>query len=274
MNKFYVITNHDKDSDLELTNLICRYLLENNCTCTYRDGYAVKELVPKDCECAIVLGGDGTLVQAARELCNLNIPVLGVNVGTLGYLTEINKDQIIPALNMLIEDKYFVDNRMMLHGKVVRDNEVVYSDIAINDIVLNRIGSLQIISFDINVNGEYLTTYPADGLIVSTPTGSTAYNLSAGGPIVKPQTDIMVVTPICPHVLNKSSLIFDGNDVLEIVLKPSRNGEEERVVSFDGANYYNLVSGDRIVISKSEYTAQFLHTGRHNFLQILRNKMS
>ena len=274
MNKFYVITNHDKDSVLKLTNLICRYLLENNCTCTYRDGYAVKELVPKDCECAIVLGGDGTLVQAARELCNLNIPVLGVNVGTLGYLTEINKDQIIPALNMLIEDKYFVDNRMMLHGKVVRDNEVVYSDIAINDIVLNRIGSLQIISFDINVNGEYLTTYPADGLIVSTPTGSTAYNLSAGGPIVKPQTDIMVVTPICPHVLNKSSLIFDGNDVLEIALKPSRNGEEERVVSFDGAKYYNLVSGDRIVISKSEYTAQFLHTGRHNFLQILRSKMS
>lgn len=281
MKSFFIIANNAKDSGFEFTKMICQYLEDRDCICTYQEknenakyNYASSELVPDNTECVIVLGGDGTLIQAARDLSELNIPILGVNIGNLGYLTEIDKEQIFPALDMLIKDEFYFDERMLIEAKVMRDDEVIYSDIALNDIVLNRVGPLQVITFDIKVNGEFLISYLADGLIVATPTGSTAYNLSAGGPIVKPEKDIVVVTPVCPHTLNKSSLIFDGNDVLEIVMSPSRNGREERAVSFDGGKYFNLISGDRIIIQKSKRIAKLIHTKKHNFLQILRNKMS
>lgn len=192
--------------------------------------YANPANVPSKTDCIIVLGGDGTLIQAARDLCTLDIPVFGVNLGNLGYLTEIDREQIFPALQLLLDDKVFIDNRILIEGKVIRNNEEIYSGLALNDIVLNRVGPLQVINFDLYVNEEFLISYPADGLIVATPTGSTAYNLSAGGPIVKPENDIMVVTPVCPHTLNKSSIILDGSDILEIVL--SRTKTEEKNVPF------------------------------------------
>lgn len=281
MENFYVIANNTKDTDFGLTVSICEYLVKKGCICTYQKkndneelNYASAELVPEGTECVIVLGGDGTVIQAARDLSELNIPILGVNIGNLGYLTEIDREQVFPALDMLVEDKVYIDERMLIEAKVIRNDEVIYTDTALNDIVLNRVGPLQVINFDINVNGEFLISYPADGLIVATPTGSTAYNLSAGGPIVKPEKDIIVVTPVCPHTLNKSSIIFDGNDELEIVMSPSRNGREERAVSFDGGKYFNVISGDRIIVTKSKKIARLIHTKKHNFLQILRNKMS
>lgn len=281
MNRFFVISNISKDKEFELTEQVCKYLIDKGTFCTYQEknpeekyNYADVNKVPNDTECIIVLGGDGTLIQAARALSELNIPILGVNIGNLGYLTEIDRDQIFPALDMLVEDNFYYDERMLIEGKVIRDNEEIYSDIALNDIVLNRVGPLQVIDFDIKVNGELLISYPADGLIVATPTGSTAYNLSAGGPIVKPEKDIVVVTPVCPHTLNKSSIIFDGSDELEIVMSPTRNGREERAVSFDGGKYFNVISGDRIIITKSKRIAKLIHIQKHNFLQILRNKMS
>lgn len=281
MKNFYVIANNTKDNGFELTVSICDYLKSKGCVCEYQDkndeyglNYASACLVPENTECVIVLGGDGTVIQAARALSEINIPILGVNIGNLGYLAEIDKEQIFPALDLLIDDKIYEDERMLIEAKVIRNNEVIYTDIALNDIVLNRVGPLQVINFDINVNGEFLISYPADGLIVATPTGSTAYNLSAGGPIVKPEKDIIVVTPVCPHTLNKSSIIFDGSDELEIVISPSRNGREERAVSFDGGKYFNVISGDRIIITKSKRIAKLIHTQKHNFLQILRNKMS
>lgn len=281
MKNFYVIANNTKDNGFELTASICDYLKSKGCVCEYQDkndeyefNYASAGLVPENTECVIVLGGDGTVIQAARALSEINIPILGVNIGNLGYLTEIDKEQLFPALDLLIDNKVYEDERMLIEAKVIRNNEVIYTDIALNDIVLNRVGPLQVINFDINVNGEFLISYPADGLIVATPTGSTAYNLSAGGPIVKPEKDIIVVTPVCPHTLNKSSIIFDGSDELEIVISPSRNGREERAVSFDGGKYFNVISGDRIIITKSKRIAKLIHTKKHNFLQILRNKMS
>lgn len=281
MNNFFIVANADKDTDFELTRTVCDFLTKKGAVCTYQEkdnfskyNYANPANVPSGTDCIIVLGGDGTLIQAARDLCTLNIPVFGVNLGNLGYLTEIDREQIFPALQLLLDDKIFIDNRILIEGKVIRDNEEIYSGLALNDIVLNRVGPLQVINFDLHVNGEFLISYPADGLIVATPTGSTAYNLSAGGPIVKPENDIMVVTPVCPHTLNKSSIILDGSDVLEIVLSKTKNGREERAVSFDGGKYFKVKSGDRIVITKSSGIARLVHTKKHNFLQILRNKMS
>ena len=284
MNKFYVIANSQKDTDFAMADRISEYIIAKGgtCVCQKRDigkeglkyNSADASLIPEGTECVIVLGGDGTLIQAARDLSAINVPVFGINIGTLGYLTEIDMEQAFPAIDRIMADEYNIDTRMILRGRVSRGEEKLYSDIALNDIVINRMGSLRIINFDIYVNGEYLITYPADGLIVSTPTGSTAYNLSAGGPIVRPQTDCIVMTPVCPHVLNKSSVIFGGEDVLEIRMTPSRSGVEERVVTFDGTDYINLVSGDRIVISRSDTRASLIRIGKHNFLQILRNKLS
>ena len=284
MNKFYVIANSQKDMDFAMADKISEYIIEKGgtCVCQKRDigkegikyNSADASLIPEGTECVIVLGGDGTLIQAARDLSSINVPVFGINIGTLGYLTEIDMEQAFPAIDRIMADEYNIDTRMILRGRVYRGDDKLYSDIALNDIVINRMGSLIIINFDIFVNGEYLITYPADGLIVSTPTGSTAYNLSAGGPIVRPQTDCIVMTPVCPHVLNKSSVIFGGEDVLEVRMTQSRSGVEERVVTFDGTDYINLVSGDRIVISRSDTRASLIRIGKHNFLQILRNKLS
>lgn len=284
MNKFYVIANSQKDMDFAMADKISEYIIAKGgtCVCQKRDigkegikyNSADASLIPEGTECVIVLGGDGTLIQAARDLSSINVPVFGINIGTLGYLTEIDMEQAFPAIDRIMSDEYNIDTRMILRGRVYRGDDKLYSDIALNDIVINRMGSLKIINFDIFVNGEYLITYPADGLIVSTPTGSTAYNLSAGGPIVRPQTDCIVMTPVCPHVLNKSSVIFGGEDVLEVRMTPSRSGVEERVVTFDGTDYINLVSGDRIVISRSDTRASLIRIGKHNFLQILRNKLS
>lgn len=284
MNKFYVIANSQKDMDFAMADKISEYIIAKGgtCVCQKRDigkegikyNSADASLIPEGTECVVVLGGDGTLIQAARDLSSINVPVFGINIGTLGYLTEIDMEQAFPAIDRIMADEYNIDTRMILRGRVYRGDDKLYSDIALNDIVINRMGSLKIINFDIFVNGEYLITYPADGLIVSTPTGSTAYNLSAGGPIVRPQTDCIVMTPVCPHVLNKSSVIFGGEDVLEVRMTPSRSGVEERVVTFDGTDYINLVSGDRIVISRSDTRASLIRIGKHNFLQILRNKLS
>lgn len=284
MNKFYVIANSQKDMDFAMADKISEYIIAKGgtCVCQKRDigkegikyNSADASLIPEGTECVIVLGGDGTLIQAARDLSSINVPVFGINIGTLGYLTEIDMEQAFPAIDRIMADEYNIDTRMILRGRVYRGDDKLYSDIALNDIVINRMGSLKIINFDIYVNGEYLITYPADGLIVSTPTGSTAYNLSAGGPIVRPQTDCIVMTPVCPHVLNKSSVIFGGEDVLEVRMTQSRSGVEERVVTFDGTDYINLVSGDRIVISRSDTRASLIRIGKHNFLQILRNKLS
>ena len=284
MNKFYVIANSQKDMDFAMADKISEYIIAKGgtCVCQKRDigkegikyNSADASLIPEGTECVIVLGGDGTLIQAARDLSSINVPVFGINIGTLGYLTEIDMEQAFPAIDRIMADEHNIDTRMILRGRVYRGDDKLYSDIALNDIVINRMGSLKIINFDIFVNGEYLITYPADGLIVSTPTGSTAYNLSAGGPIVRPQTDCIVMTPVCPHVLNKSSVIFGGEDVLEVRMTPSRSGVEERVVTFDGTDYINLVSGDRIVISRSDTRASLIRIGKHNFLQILRNKLS
>lgn len=277
MKNFYVISNSEKDTDYAIADRITQYVISKNASCiTQRMDYncADANLIPKDTECVIVLGGDGTLIQAARALSETGVLLFGINIGTLGYLMEVDLEQAYPSIDKLIADDYITENRMILQGEVYRNGKIIYSDRAVNDIVLNRLGSLRIINFEIYVNDEYLITYPADGLIIATPTGSTAYNLSAGGPIVRPQTESIVMTPVCPHVLNKSSVIFGGEDILEIRLNAPKTKVEERVVTFDGSEYINLITGDRIVIKKSSLSAKIARIEKHNFLQVLRSKLS
>ncbi len=219
MEKFFIVTNIAKDKDLAFTNSIIKYLESKGKVCYTQSGDAVNntnynytnaDMVPKDTDCVIVLGGDGTLIQAARDLSKLELPLLGINIGTLGFLVDIDKEQALPAIDCVLDGDYEIDERMMLEGRAYRGGQLIYSNVALNDVVINRSGALRVIDFDIYVNDEYLTSYTADGLIISTPTGSTAYNLSAGGPIAQPNSDLIILTPVCGHKTNQRISILES----------------------------------------------------------------
>ena len=226
MDKFYVITNNTKDEKYEVTKAIKKYIEEKGKRCILES----EQSIPSDTQGVLVIGGDGTLIQAARELLDKKVQLIGINLGTLGYLTEIEMQTVYPALDKLFADEYTVEERMMLRGSLPNGKE----NIALNDIIVTRYSSLRLISFRVYVNGELLNTYQADGMIISTPTGSTAYNLSAGGPVVEPTASLIVLTPICSHALNTSSIILSVEDEIIIEMGNRRENEvEEAVVAFD-----------------------------------------
>ena len=204
MDRFYVISNSMKDPEGKIAKEIKAYLnfRGKQCIIQERQGkeslrsykYTNANLIPDDTECILVVGGDGTLLQAARDMIERNIPLLGVNKGTLGYLAEVDGDNMEEALDRLIDDNVVIEDRMMLEGCAYSHKKKLLQDFALNDIVIARSGRLQIIDFNIYVNGEFLRSYSADGIIISTPTGSTGYSLSAGGPIVSPEASLILLT--------------------------------------------------------------------------------
>lgn len=288
MNHFYIITNSEKDENLKTTRKIYDYLTAHGRTCTVREyqklsreeepgmpvGYTDADWIPQETQCILVLGGDGTLIQAARDTVNRRIPLLGINLGNLGYLAEIEKAGVLDAMDSLMADDYTLEPRMMLEGVVCRGGESAVRNLALNDIVVNRAGALRVIDYEIYVNGEFLNRYSADGIIVSTPTGSTGYSLSAGGPIVSPMASMIVVTPICPHTLTARSIVLSGEDRITIRLGSGRRTDkEEAFATFDGEVSVPIATGDYVEIQKSEKTAELLKISKISFLEVLRNKM-
>lgn len=274
MDRFLIVTNDGKDTDYKVTNKI-KHLLENvgkTCILCEKDvnKRIIKKSIPDDIDCVIVIGGDGSLIEAARALQRHDIPVLGINMGTLGYLTEVEISDIDEAVEKIINEDYQLEKRMMLEG--IFDNG--QSDICLNDIIVSRKGALRVIHFDLFVNGELLNSYKADGVIISTPTGSTAYNLSAGGPIVEPTASMIVITPICSHALNTSSIVLSADDEIVIRVGEGRNGTTEEVlVAFDGADTVTLFTGDSVIIRKSDAATKIMKLKKVSFLEILRRKM-
>lgn len=286
MKHFLIYTNRHKDKNLETTRRICSFLeLKGQRTTVRADGDHLRGVresdtdeappdIPRDVDCMIVLGGDGTVLQAARETKKLHIPIIGVNLGTLGYMTEIEPANLEEALERLIQGDYQQESRMMLNGKALLADGRAEEGWALNDIVISRSGSLQIIKFNIYVNGQFLNDYNADGMIVTTPTGSTGYNLSAGGPLIEPKAKLIMLTPICPHSLNQRSIILSPEDVIEIEIP---RGREERVqtveANFDGSHVIPLRTGDRIRIVQSEKITEFIQLNQVSFLEVLHKKM-
>lgn len=274
MERFYIITNTLKDKDYKITQEIQTYIEQNGGECILSekdgDGHILPESIPKDVDCALVLGGDGTMIRAARELGEHSIPLLGINLGTLGYLAEVEVKDLKDALTFLLQGKPDIEERMMIEGTV----EHVVKDVAINDIVLTRQGGLRIVQFAVYVNGILLNTYLADGLIISTPTGSTGYNLSAGGPVVEPTASIFVLTPICSHALNTSSIVLSAKDKIEIEVCRGRYGREEHVLlNFDGTDGIPLVTGNRVCIQKAKATTKLVKLSKESFMKTMRKKM-
>ncbi len=274
MERFLIITNLEKDTNLKVTYQIDEYLKnkgKQSIRCERDDmGMMIADRVPKEIDCAIVIGGDGTMIRAARELVELQIPILGVNMGTLGYLTEVELKDIEMALECILKKEYELEDRMMLSGHF-EDGSSAH---ALNDIVVSRSGSIHIVDFHIYVNGKFLNTCQADGLIISTPTGSTAYNLSAGGPIVEPTAELIVMTPICSHALNARSIVLSHQDEITVVIGKSRGKKEEVTeVTFDGADMRYLHSGEKIMIHKAKDVTRMIKLGKSSFLEILARKM-
>lgn len=242
------------------------------------DGYFYTDAgdIPQETECIIVLGGDGTLIQAVHDLKNRKIPIIGVNLGSIGYLAETDEESLFFTLERLLADEYVLEERMTLQGEVIREGGIIYRDAAFNDIILSRNNVLRMAYFSLYVNGQFLSRYAADGMIVATPTGSTAYSISAGGPIVMPSSYLFVLTPICPHTLiNSRSIILPKEAVIELEAE-GKDGESGSVqcVNFDAHTSIELKPQDRIRIMCGHDSVQMIRLNRASFLETLRRKLN
>ncbi len=276
MNNFLILANTDKDVDLSLSNKISEYLLSKGAKATivsdvddHYEDLRVKEELMKGVQAAIVLGGDGTMLRAAHSIGTYDVPYIGINLGTLGFLTEIEESNVYEALDRLLKDEFIIEKRMMIEGSV--KDKVFHS---LNDVVITRAGFSRIIGLKVYVNNQLLDTYEADGVIVATPTGSTGYNMSAGGPIVSPKASAIVVTPISPHSLTSKSVVFDSTEEICVeIMKKRKTQETEAIVSFDGSNSIELAAGDVVNVKLSARSISLIKMYDVNFYTVLRDKI-
>ncbi len=223
-----------------------------------------------DADLVVVLGGDGTMISAARLVGEQNVLVLGINYGSLGYLTDFRIEEMFPALEAIVSGQYEIDRREMLTAEHWRNGEKLVSGRVLNDVVINKSALARIINIDVKLNDLFVNTFRADGLIVATPTGSTAYNLSAGGPIIYPSMTAVVMTPICPFTLTNRPIVVPDDALIELTLD---NENEGVVLSLDGQTGYPMLAGDRVVIRKSTTTFNLVQPANRNYFDVLRDKL-
>lgn len=229
-----------------------------------------REQLPALADLIIVLGGDGTLLAAARLVGDCPVPVLAVNLGGLGFLTSVPQDELYTILEKILQSQHWVSERVLLEAEIVREGQVIRRQRALNDAVLNKGAMARIMDLELRVDDTYVTTYKADGLIISTPTGSTAYSLAAGGPIVYPRVAAFIVTPICPHTLTNRPLVIPDTSKIEVDFHP---GEEPVYLTLDGQIGIELNRGDHVVVHKAASKLQLVRPARHTYYEILRNKL-
>jgi len=218
---------------------------------------------------AIVLGGDGTMLNIARTLSPRNIPMVGVNQGRLGFLTDLTLDNMQDSLAEMLEGKFITEQRLLISARVLRDDVEIFSGSAFNEVVVHRNNVSSMIEFEVRIDDEYLYNQRADGLIVATPTGSTAYAMSSGGPILHPGLDVLELVPVCPHTLSNRPLVVKSSSVVEILLH--RTGDMS--VRFDSHTSYELQLHDKIIVTRHPDTACLLHPAGHSYYHTLREKL-
>ena len=277
MNNFLIIANKQKDINLEITEQIKHHITRMGAVCNVYDQYnrdVTSIDIPEGTQCILVIGGDGTILAAARMLVGNTIPLLGINLGTLGFLADVNLADLSKTLDLLLKDQYQVENRIMLTAEVYKQGEKAATYIALNDFNINRCGASRVIGLKVGINDSIIDCYRADGVIVCTPTGSTGYNLSAGGPIINPTCKNFVITPICPHSLTARSIVLAKEDVVTVEVEQIRsNIKEEAIISFDGREGLSIVPGDQVKIYKSQEGTPFIKATEVSFVQILKEKL-
>lgn len=285
MERFCIIINRSKETAYETACQIAEYLKQQGRQAVLVD--CIQEangqcrtdaaMFPPGIEAAVVLGGDGTILQAAHDLLNTKIPILGINMGTLGFLAETELSEVKQAFEALFTGCYEVEERMMLSVRILRNEQecILESPLcALNDAVITRTGFSRLIGVGIFVNGALVNDYRGDGVILATPTGSTGYNLSAGGPVVTPKAELILITPICPHTLNARSIVVSSEDEVEIRIRESKKTqEEEAILTVDGMTSVRLHAKDRIFVRRFEGYAKLIRFKEKNFFDILRTKI-
>ena len=271
MKNFYIVVNEDKENAGALGKRIQDALTKRGCSARLSDRIP-EDGVSDGTECIVTLGGDGTLIRAARSLDGKRIPLVGINLGGLGYLTQVGRGgNVEELLDALCENRFEVQDRMMLKGTVYKNGKKAAESAALNDIVVSREGRLRILKLRIYVDGRFLNEYSADGMIVSTPTGSTAYNLSAGGPIAQPDGQLMILTPVCPHTLTSRTIVFGPERRIRIEIPETAEGGQ--TAAFDGDLVVKLSGGDYLEITRAETAVRVLRLDNRSFLDILKDKM-
>ena len=276
-----IVPNYNKEPAMKLANELAEFLLKKECkvVLTYKIaemtglndlGVTKYELYSKS-DFIIVLGGDGTLLDTGRKAAKFGTPLLGINMGTMGFLATADGSEAETAIEKVLNGEYKIEKRLMLESEIISDTDNPKQYIAVNDVCISRGVFTKITEYNIYVNEEYLATFRADGIIISTPTGSTAYNLSAGGPVLKPDIACMVITPICPHSLHSRSIVVSADDTVRIEASFGSNGDI--IMSMDGQTSVILNNGDIINVRKSANSINIIKTNTRSFYEILRKKL-
>lgn len=233
--------------------------------------YVERDALGKSCDLIIIIGGDGTLLSAARSLVDYEVPLLGINLGRLGFLTDVAPHDLQQTLDKILEGEYQEEQRALLHARIIRDHQLVNESVAFNDVVVHTGSVARMIEFETYINGQFINVTRSDGLIVATPTGSTAYALSGGGPIVHPSLSALILVPICPHTMSYRPIVVDAESRVEILV-----GEDNQALAqctCDGQIDLGLKNGDKVVIEKTAHPIRLIHPPNYNYYGILRAKL-
>ncbi len=279
MKRIGIYAKHNNEDAARLAGEVHTFLRERGCeifcedvlaeTISVGEGYP-PGAIPPLVDLIVVLGGDGTLISVARLVGELRVPILGVNLGRLGFLTEIARDETFETLEQVLAGDFHVSTRMMLDATVIRDNQVAGRYRTLNDVVINKGALARIIDMETSVNADYLTTFRGDGLIIATPTGTTAYNLAAGGPIIYPGLHCLAIAPICPHMLTNRPIIVSDEDVIRVQVKFQ---DEEVMLTADGQVGMPLQGGDIVEVRRSSCVALLVKSPKRDYFEILRTKL-
>ncbi len=281
MKRVLVVPNQFKDKEFKITLKVLHWLKDHSI-----EAFLPEELKEKkwfdqfdvinmkdlgSIDYCVVLGGDGTIISTSRQYFDYEIPMIGINLGNLGFLAEIELNDLEVALDDLLKGKFVVEQRMLITAS---DDKSDFLGHALNDVVISRQSISRMINFDVFVNDAYVNSYRADGVIISTPTGSTAYNLSAGGPIISPNNNAIVLTPICPHSLTARSIVLSGEDEIRITFKHPRNSHvNDLLVTIDGQETSRIFKEDSISIRRAPKNVHLVRLKKNEFFEILRRKL-
>lgn len=272
MKTFFLVGNSEKDGIKRAMENVENEIMSFGGVCYKACGYIDWTDFP-DVDCVITLGGDGTLIRAARDVSYMGIPIIGVNMGHMGYLTSIARgNDVRDMIKTLVCDEYFIEDRMMIKAEVIRDGKVIKSTDALNEAVITGREMLKTIRCRVYIDGDFLNEYSSDGIIVSTPTGSTAYNLSAGGPILEPSSRMMTITPICAHALSQRSIVLSSSKRISVSF--GNSGRITRELVLDGDECVNLDDKDVVELRESDIFAKLVKLKKGSFLDNIRNKMN
>ncbi len=275
-----IIAKDTSEAVINTVKQLADFINKKKCTLIYDKSteglfsdanYVSRETLAKQSDLAIVVGGDGTFLSAVRSLADHNTPVLGINLGRLGFLVDISPNDMLQHLEQIMQGEYVDECRFLLQAQVERDGHIISRADAFNDVVVHIRDVARMIEFETYINGQFVNYQRSDGLVISTPTGSTAYALSSGGPLLHATLDAMVIVPICPHTLTNRPLVINANSKVEVVIGESKQSTAQ--ITFDGQTTFDVKPGDKIIIQKKKNNIHLIHPASYDYYEILRAKL-